>query len=154
MASNMTRYQPQTNGVTRLPDLVNQLFEQSFVLPSLVDRGTFGGTSRPSFPVNLWETGEGYTFQVALPGMKPEDFDIQVMGREVSIHGKYEVQGPENGNWIWRGITGGEFHESFTLPVDVQGESVQATYDYGILTLTLPKADHVRPKSIKIQTTK
>ena len=94
---------------------MNQLFEQSFVLPSLFDRGTLGGTSRPSLPVNLWEINEGYTFQVALPGMQPENFDIQVMGREVSIHGKYEMKGPENGTWIWQGISGGEFHESFTL---------------------------------------
>src|SRR5579859_958109 len=152
MASNVTRYQPRTSP-TRLPDLVNQLFNDSFVLPSIYD-GSIGGGSRPSLPVNLFETADGYVMQAALPGAHPEGFDIQVTGREVTIKGKVEVASPEGGNVVWQGIPGGEFYENYTLPVEVDGDKVEASFEYGILSLTLPKAEHLRPKSIKVNATK
>ena len=153
MATNITRYQPQTTPLTRLPDLVDRLFRESFVVPSFWDRSFFGGTSRAALPVNLFETPESYIMHCALPGLKPENLDIQVVGREVTIKGTYELNTPENGQWVWQGIPSGEFYESFTLPMEIESDKVQASYDHGILTLGLPKAEHLRPKSIKVQTT-
>src|SRR4051794_12410632 len=115
MATNsVTRYQRQT--VTRLPDLVDRLFRESFGNPAFWDR-SFAGTVRPSLPANLFETSESYVLHVSLPGMKPENFDISVVGREVTIKGKLEITSPEGGDWIWQGIPSGEFFESFTLPL-------------------------------------
>jgi HSP20 family protein len=151
--ASITRYQPQTS-VTRLPDLVDRLFRESFVAPGFFDSTQWGGSPRPTLPVNLFETSEGYIMHVAVPGLTPENLDIQVMGREVAIKGKREVSTPEKGQWLWQGIQSGEFYEAFTLPVEVNGESVEATYDHGILTIMLPKAEHLRPKSIKVQTAK
>jgi HSP20 family protein len=153
MADTVTRYQPQNGGLTRLPDLMDRLFRESFVLPSLVDRSV-GGTARPSLPVNLFETSEGYVLHAALPGLDPEQLEIQVVGREVTIKGQFEAITPENGNWIWQGIPSGEFFETYTLPVEVQSDRTQASYEHGILALTLPKAEHLRPKSIKVQVNK
>jgi HSP20 family protein len=125
MANTISRYQPQSTGVTRLPDLVNQLFNESFVAPSLFDRSFAGGTTRPSLPVNLWETTDGYVMQAALPGMSADNLDIQVTGREVSVRGKLEVTSPENGTWIWQGIPGGEFFETYTLPAEIESDAVE-----------------------------
>jgi HSP20 family protein len=152
MADSVTRY-PTQNGMTRLPDLMDRLFRESFVLPTVLDR-TVNGGNRSSLPVNLFETGEGYVLQVALPGMDPEKLDIQVVGREVSIKGSVDGSVPENGKWLWQGIPTGEFFESFTLPVEVQGDSTEATYEHGVLVLTLPKAEHLRPKSVKVNVAK
>jgi HSP20 family protein len=152
MADNVTRYQPQTT-VTRLPDLVDRLFRESFVMPSMFDR-SFNGGSRPMLPVNLFETSDTLVFHASIPGVKPESLDIQVVGRELTIKGKFESNPPENGTWIWQGIPTGEFYENYALPVEVEGANVQASYDYGILSLVLPKAEHVRPKSIKVNVTK
>jgi HSP20 family protein len=153
MADTVTRYHPQNGGLTRLPDLMDRLFRESFVMPSLVDRSV-GGTARPSLPVNLFETPEGYVLHAALPGLDPAQLEIQVVGREVTIKGQFEAITPENGNWIWQGIPSGEFYETYTLPVEVQSDSTQASYAQGILALTLPKAEHLRPKSIKVQVSK
>jgi HSP20 family protein len=152
MANSISRYEPQTS-VTRLPDLVDRLFKESFVMPSLWDRSS-GGMARPTLPVNLFETQDSYVFHASLPAVKPENLEIQVVGRELTIKGRFETSTPENGNWIWQGIPTGEFYESFTLPVEVQGDTVQASYDYGILSLVLPKAEHLRPKSIKVNVAK
>ena len=149
MANTVSRYQPQQNGMTRLPEVMDRLFRESFVMPSLLDR-SLGGNGRPSLPVNLFETPEGYVLNAALPGLDPEKIDLQVVGREVTIKGQFEAQVPENGNWIWQGIPSGEFFETYTLPVEVQGDSTEASYEQGILSLKLPKAEHLRPKSIKV----
>jgi HSP20 family protein len=104
-----------------------------------------------TLPVNLFETSDSYVMHVALPGINPDKLDIQVKGRDVTIKGNFEINTPENGTWIWQGIPTGEFFESYTLPLEVQGDSVQASYDFGILTLGLPKAEQHRTKSIKMQ---
>ena len=80
MANTMSRYQPQTNGVTRLPDVLDRLFQQSFIMPSMWDRTVSSGATRPTLPVNLFETPDSIVFHAALPGVKPENLDIQVVG--------------------------------------------------------------------------
>lgn len=152
MANTVSRYQPQ-NGMSRLPDVMDRLFRESFVMPSLLDR-SLSGSGRPSLPVNLFETGDGYVLNAALPGLDPEKIDLQVVGREVTIKGEFESIVPENSNWIWQGIPTGEFFETYTLPVEVQGDSTEASYERGILSLKLPKAEHLRPRSIKVNVTK
>jgi HSP20 family protein len=153
MANSISRYGAPGATMTRLPDLMEQLFRDSFVLPSFWDR-TNGATSRPTLPVNLFETPDSYVMHLALPGLNPEQIDIQVVGREVTIKSKFEVNTPENGRWIWQGIPNGDFVETYALPADVENDKVRASYDYGILTIGLPKAEHLRPKNIKVSVTK
>lgn len=148
MQNTVTRYQPQPT--TRLPDLVSRLFNESFVMPSLFDSTAYGGTTRPSLPVNLYESNESYILQAALPGLDAENLEIQVTGREVAIKGQFQSQIPENVSPIWQGIPTGQFYESYTLPADLDSDKVEATYQHGILWLTLPKAEHMRPKQVKV----
>jgi HSP20 family protein len=148
MASTISRYQP-ANGVTRLPDLVDRLVRDSFVMPSLIDRQS-GAASRPTMPVNLFETKEAYVLHAALPGLDPENVEIQVVGREATVKGKFEINTPDGGSWIWQGIPTGEFYETFTLPVEVDSNATEASYERGILSIVFPKAEHVKPKTIKI----
>lgn len=154
MATNtISRYQPQ-QGLTRLPDLVDRLFQESFVRPTVLD-SLAGGTAYPTAPVNLYETADSYMLQMALPGIDTDTLDIQVMDRQVSVKGRFEIPTPEQqGAWIWRGLSDRDFFESYTLPVQVEADKTEATYDHGILTLTLPKADHARPKSVKVTASK
>jgi len=149
----VTRYQPQTS-LNRLPDLVDRLFRDSLVAPSFWDNTLRGGMSRPTLPVNLIEFPDSFVMHAALPGVNAENLDIRVVGREVTITGKIEMHLPEKAQWVWQGIPSGEFYESYTLPLDVDGNQIEANYTNGILTLTLPKAAHVRPKNIQIQVNK
>jgi HSP20 family protein len=151
MADTLTRYQP--TGVTRLPEMIDRLFQESFVLPSMVDRA-FNRAATSSFPVNLIETPESYVMQAALPGLDTDNLDIQVAGREVGIKGSFESWMPEKGSWIWRGLPTGQVYETYTLPVEVESDATQASYENGILTITLPKAQHLRPKNIKVEVKK
>lgn len=149
MATNtISRYQPQEE-LTRLPDLVDRLFRESFVGPSVLD-SLAGGTARPTMPRNLYETADSYVLQMALPGINTDALDIQVMDRQVSVKGRFEVPAPEQATWIWRGLSNRDFYESYTIPVQIEADKTEATYEHGILTLTLPKADYARPKSVKV----
>lgn len=148
MASTMTRYQPQ-NGVTRLPDLMDRLFRESFVAPGLLDR-SLSGSGRPALPINLFETKEAYVMHAALPGLNPDNVEIEVVGRDVTVRGKFEINTPDGGSWIWQGIPTGEFYETYSLPVEVDSTSTEASYERGILSIVLPKAEHVKPKTIKV----
>lgn len=153
MEGNVTRYQPRSSAA-RLPDLVNQLFNESFVIPSMVDRSGWGGSSYPTLPVSLFETADAYIMCAALPGIDAENVDIKVTGREVTLKGQFQTWTPENAGVIWNGIPSGQFFETYTLPGELESEKVEATYENGILRLTLPKAEHLRPRNIKIQVTK
>ena len=153
MTNGLTRYAPRPTA-TRLPDLVDRLVQESFVAPAFFNQFFEGRPRGSMLPANLLETTDSYVVQVALPGITLDALDIQVMGREVTIKGKVEVPAPENGTWIWQGIPGGEFAETFTLPIEVEGDSASATYENGILWLTLPKVEHARPKNIKVNVTK
>lgn len=150
MEGTLTQYQPQT-GLTRLPDVMNRLFNESFVLPSLFGETWSGGAARPTLPVSLYETPDAYIMQAALPGLQPENVDINVTGREVAIKGQFQSWTPENGRVIWQGIPTGQFYETYKLPVDLQSDKVEATFEHGILSITLPKAEHLRPRSVKVE---
>ncbi|HZU13033.1 MAG TPA: Hsp20/alpha crystallin family protein [Chloroflexota bacterium] len=148
MATNLTRYTPATRtGITPLPDMINRLFEESFVLPSVFDR-----TFRQVTGTNLWETDDAYIVQVVLPGVDAEHVDIQVTGQQLTLKGTYSIPTPENANLIWKGIPDGNFMETMSLPDDVDSLKATAQYDQGLLTVTLPKAEHAKPQSIKVQT--
>ena len=87
MADSVSRYQPQ--GATRLPDLMDRLFRESFVTPGLIERN---GVSVPRLPVNLFETPDSYVMHAALPGLNLDNLEIQVVGREVTVKGKVRDQ--------------------------------------------------------------
>jgi HSP20 family protein len=148
MQNSVTRYQPQP--ATRLPDLVSRLFNESFVMPTLFDRATLGGASRPSLPVNLYESNDSYILQAALPGLDTENLEIEVTGHEVALKGQFQSQIPENVSPIWQSIPTGQFYETYMLPADLESDEVEASYEHGILWLTLPKAEHMRPRQIKV----
>lgn len=129
-----------------LRDAMDRLFNESMVRPN----GTVG---RSSTPYDLYETEDGLTFRFAVPGMRPEDVDVTVNQGMLSVKGSYPQQGEEQSGWVWhvRGLPqGGEFQYSFRLPTAVDADRAEATFEHGILTLHLPKAEAAKPKRIQI----
>ncbi len=146
MATRVTQYRP-TGGLTRLPDLMNRLFEDCFVMPS-----AFDGTFSKVLGSRILETKDSYIVQVALPGVEADKVDIQVSGQQMTLKGTYSVPTPEGANVLWGGLMNGDFAGRFTLPGEIEAGKADARYDGGILTITVPKAEHVKAKSIKVQT--
>ncbi len=146
---SITRFQPMRDLVS-LRDAMDRLFEDSFVRPG--PWALNGATV--AVPVDLWETGDAYHLRADVPGIKPDDLEINVTNDTVTISG--EVKGSTDvtdEGWLRQERRSGKFARSFTLPVQIESSKVDATFENGVLHLALPKAESVRPKTIKVRAT-
>lgn len=141
--ANVTRYEP--GRLVPLNEALNQLFNESFAFPRLLGRDF-----SPVAGSNLYETKEGFVLQVALPGAKADDVEITVQKEVLSLRAKSQLTAPEGARALWSGLGTTEFSQNFTLPAPVNAEAAQAEFTDGILTLTLPKAEHVKARTIKV----
>jgi HSP20 family protein len=149
MTTSVSRYEPRTMGLTRLPDLMDRLFNESFVLPSVMDRAfqQIQGS-------RLIETSDAYVIELALPGVDAEKTDISIVGRNVALKATYATPSWENAAVIWDGLPVGDVVQQFALPGDVEAGNAEAHYEHGILTVRIPKAEHAKPRSIKVNVSK
>ncbi|GAC1400825.1 MAG: hypothetical protein NVSMB52_14520 [Chloroflexota bacterium] len=115
------------------------------------DKGTGHPTSDHPAPLsNLLDTWGAYVLQVVVPGIDPDTLHINVQYRHVEIDGKYRIPRVETGSYLRQGIAGGELHEVFDVPAEVDGNSAEADYANGILTLTLPKVTQFSSESVHV----
>jgi HSP20 family protein len=104
--------------------------------------------------VDIYETDKEISMKAELPGMQEKDIDIKVEDNVLSISGERRMEKEikeENYHRIERAY--GSFNRSFTLPRTVDRDAIKAAYKDGVLTVTLPKKEEVKPKQIKIGVT-
>ncbi len=105
-----------------------------------------------AFPVDVSDNDEAITVKAVLPGIKPEDVEITVSDGVLTIRGESREEAKEEKeNYYRREIRYGSFSRSLPLPTRVNQENADASFTDGILTVTLPKAADVRPKTIKVK---
>jgi HSP20 family protein len=115
-------------------------------------RGWRGTEAELTFPIDLAETEDSVTVKAVLPGIKPEDVDISVSEGVLTVKGESRFeQKSERENYYRQEIRYGAFSRSIPLPSRVNHEQAEAEFKDGVLTVTLPKAEEVRPKQIKIK---
>ena len=144
--ANITRYNPFSE-VVSLREAMDRLFEDSFISPRQNNVWSTRGVG-----ANLYETAEGFTLQIPAPGVKPEDVEITVQQETISLKWETKIQAPEGATVHWNGFQSGQFQQSFSLPSPINAERVEAQYADGILTLHLPKAEHAKARTIKVNT--
>ena len=92
--------------------------------------------------------------EAALPGVKPEDVDISLLGDTLTISGRTsEEKSSEEDGYSYREIRRGSFSRTLTLPRGVKSEAAEASFDNGLLRLSFPKAEEAKPRQIKISPT-
>ncbi len=106
--------------------------------------------ARP-IPVDLYETDDSVVAKAALPGVDPEDVEISVNDDLLTIKGetKHEEK-EEREHFLRRELSYGAFGRTLPLPARVDAEKATAEYEGGVLTITLPKVQGSRTKTIKI----
>ncbi|MDP8980409.1 MAG: Hsp20/alpha crystallin family protein [Acidobacteriota bacterium] len=109
--------------------------------------------SRPwAPPVDIFETENELVLKADLPAVKLEDIDIQLENGTLTLKGERRFEKDENNKGFHRiERSYGSFVRYFTLPETVDAEHVQAAYDNGVLSVTLPKKEVAKPRSIKVQ---
>jgi HSP20 family protein len=151
---NLIRYQAPESAPwlaldrwSNLRDELNSFFDMPF-------RSGFDRTGQLftewSPALDLYQSGDHLVALVELPGMRKEDIDISLHDGTLTISGerKRESNNGENAQRTERYV--GTFRRSITLPTQVDASKVGATYQDGILKVTLPKAEEAKPKQIQV----
>jgi HSP20 family protein len=134
-----------------LRDAMDRLFEESFVRP----RGALSPMGLSELALDVYETENDVVINAAIPGIKPEDIDIAITGDTVSIKGELKQETKvEKANYYRQERRYGAFSRAVSLPVPISADKAEATFKDGVLTLTIPKAEEAKPKTIKIKTNK
>ncbi len=143
--ANLTRWEPVREMMT-LREAMDRLFDDAFTRPI----GMSGDSVIPA--IDLYQNADEVVVKAALPGLKAEDVEISVTADTLTLRGefKHDTEQKEVTYHI-REHRYGMFERSVMLPTDVQTDKAKADFENGILTITLPKAESVKPKTISIK---
>ena len=110
----------------------------------------FEGDWSPS--VDISETKDNFVVKAELPGLEAKDVNVSISGNMLTIKGekkKEEEEKDEHHHYVERYY--GSFQRSFQLPTNVKTDKIDATFDKGVLKVTLPKTEEAKKKEIKIE---
>lgn len=105
-------------------------------------------TSFPAF--NVWSNEEGAVLTSELPGVKMEDLDITVSGKEITVKGARKEDGEQDVRYLRRERPAGEFTRTFELPYQIDSAKVEAKLTSGVLRVELPRAENDKPRKIAV----
>lgn len=137
---------PYFSQMNQMREAMDQLFD-SYLAPVATTRREF-----PFVPaVDVTENKENVTVKAEVPGLKPEDIEINLTGNLLTLKGekKQETESKDQ-NWHRVERTWGSFTRSLELPDGIDPEKVAANYDKGVLSIEIAKSDKVKPRSIKV----
>ena len=142
------RWHPLTE-LMSLRQAMDRLFEDSFVRPSRA-LAVLGEAATPT--LDVYQTPNEIVVKAALPGLKPEDVSIDITGETLTIQGESKVeQETKKKDYLYQERRWGAFSRSVVLPSWLKPDKAEATMEDGVLTLTIPKAEEVKPKTIKVK---
>ncbi len=107
-------------------------------------------TAELTFPIDVRADSESFTITALLPGVDPEDLNIQIVNEIVTISGELRSNRDENAQYLLAERPSGKFHRVITLPTPLDASNVEADLQNGILTVTIPKAEEAKPRTIKV----
>ena len=141
----------QTSLLTRPSSLLPSVLEE--LLPSWLEINGKKGSALLTVPaVNIVEEKDHFAISLAAPGMKKEDFKIDVTDQELTVSAKTEVSSEEKGKkFTKREYNYSSFFRSFDLPDSVIASKISATYTDGVLHLSLPKKEEAKQQTASVQ---
>jgi len=145
--SNLTRWEPAREMMT-LREAMDRLFDDAFTTPLSVRNGWSMGTPA----IDMYQTDNEVVVKASIPGVKSDEVQINITGDVLTLKGevKHEEERKDRA-WHIREQRFGSFERSVALPTAVKTDQAEAVFENGVLTITLPKADEVKPRTIKIK---
>ena len=145
--SNLTRWEPVREMMT-LREAMDRLFDDAFTRPLSLS----GVSAMPA--IDLYQTTENVVVKAALPGLKADDVQISITADVLTLRGEFKQEKEDKeATYHLLERRSGAFERSVTLPTDVQADKAKADFENGVLTVTLPKAEAVKPKTITVKAT-
>jgi HSP20 family protein len=110
-----------------------------------------GGFTELAPPIDIRETDDAYVVEIDMPGVKPEDTEVLIEGRTLTIRGKFDEESErKEGNYLLRERRHGQFMRAVALPGMVDVDKVTSKTENGELVITLPKSSQSRARRIEI----
>jgi HSP20 family protein len=129
-----------------LRQVMDRLLEDAFVMPRGGEGQTWNGPA-----LNVYEEGDQLTVEAQLPGIKPDDLDINVEQGVLTISGQTTSQEErKERNYFVREHRTGRFSRSLRLPATYNAEGCTANFEHGVLKLVFPKSEAAKPRRIQI----
>ena len=142
-----------------LRQAMDQLLNESVVstpFRSLWSRGGSGtGAAAFPLPLDVYATEQEVVVVAAIPGMRPEELQVTynqgTLTLAGTIHNVAEGEEAKGATWYAHELWSGQFHRALSLPFEVDADHADATFEYGIVRIVLPKAEQAKPKTIAIK---
>ena len=145
---DLIQWQP-FGGISRLRDQIDRMFEDS-----LWPRNTLM-PAQGNVLIDMYQTDNDVMVKASLPGVNPDEVDITVTGDILTIKGEHkEEKEAKEENYYHKERRFGSFSRIVALPVPVKNDKAEAVFEDGVLTLTLPKSEELKPKQIKVKSKK
>ncbi len=129
--------------------MANEVTPSTDKTPAETPETTTGGRIyRPL--ADIVETDEGVTLMLEMPGVAPDDVDVTLEQRVLTIRGKVRTTSPEKLQLTYAEYGEGDFERSFTLSDDFDPEKIGASVSLGVLTVTLPRMAEAKPRKIAV----
>jgi len=149
MAIDLWRTRPYSTFNTPLRQWVDRVFDEAFSRDAAGQPNGAAGYS--TLPVNVWETPEGYQAALMAPGLDEQTINVTVHEDTLAIEGELRFSVPEGAKPIWQEFGPAKFRRSLRLGAAVDAAKVEAIYRNGLLLVTMPKAEHAKPRQIQVQ---
>lgn len=144
--ARLTRWEPFRMS-RRMHDLLDRWMDSAFM-----DFPSFGALFEGGVPIDVYQTDDNVVVKATAPGFKPEDINISITGDTLTIQGEAKEEREETGaKYHLRERRMESFSRSIILPASVDADKAQAEFEDGILTLTLPKVEEAKPKTITVK---
>lgn len=136
-----------------LRDEMDRLFDVAFPALSSLQHDGFFGDWQGEFPVDLYQDKNAFTVRAELPGFRKEGLSVEVADGilTVSGHQKTEAKSDQKDKEAATPMQERRVSRAISLPENLDLEKIQAAYENGVLTVTLPKREEVKPKQIAIE---
>lgn len=130
--------------ITSLRDEMNRLFSRT-----IGEGGAAGSAWTPA--VDIFDASDAIVLKAELPGLAADDIDIEVDDNVLTLKGERRFEDTvEEGRYYRLERAYGTFQRSVTLPQGVKADDITATFEKGVLTVRVPKADEVKPRKIAV----
>ena len=146
--SNITRWEPYREMAT-MRQMLDRFFDDDFAkFPSLWERRE----EMLGLPLDVAEEDDKYIVKASIPGVAPEDVEVTLTDSCLTIKGETrEDEEVKKESYHLRERRFGTFMRSITLPVPIETDKIEAYNENGVLTLSLPKAEALKPKKIAVK---
>lgn len=141
--ADLIRWEPVREMMT-LREAMDHLFDDAFTRPI--------GSRNGAPAIDLYQTNDSVVVKAALPGIKPDEVQLSVSGDVLTLKGEFHNDNEvKEATYHLQEQHYGSFERSVLLPTEVESEKAKAEFENGVLTVTIPKAEQVRPKTISIK---